>query len=487
MSGASSNEPGGPGVRKRGAAEWVALAGIGLVWLALWNRSFPAPYFDDAWFLGPAVSLATGEGLTNPWMRPWLVERFSSERYLLHAPLASYATAGALSLTGISARSVVGYQCLLGLLLSACVWTMLRRIGVGMWAAAAAVVAVSGYVLTRGLRPDALAALLLCASVSALRHPGYRWWAAGCLGLALAPLALPVTATLSVPLFLAALWMRRRDLGRRGVLARVAIVSAAVGVALLLGLWMIDFEVREFARMFLRTAAMRVAPAGERWDAFAGKLLLGREPLLSLPVWIAFGVLCVHALLAPRAREAAALAAFVILAALLLGLVLYAQYMPVLLKPAIALVGIAAFCRSAGSRRAQAAGAVFAGVVLLGWLPAWVPVVVGAAEPVAHYQQVEEQVRRLPRQRLLVDEVAARHVFDYRLPRDAHDWVAMLIFDRGVVPRIAAKPPGEAWVVDERKLAIHVPDSGVRLEHLQVAGRSFERLQLHPRRLAVVP
>lgn len=437
-------------------------AGSAVVWLCLWAAGLPAPHVDDLFFTGAGVSLAQGHGLQNPWIEPWL-RQFGSADYFAQLPAHPHAVAVWLKCWGTSTASLLALQCTVGSVLCALAALMVKRMA-GSNLAAATTWAVSAvFVLQHGLRPEAWGAAFAVAAGWLWLSPQRLPWALGCAAAVLAVLFHPFTAAVAIPSGLASLTQRwaSRGIAEAGCCLLIALASAVAGV--LLVLLLVDFRFPEFWRAFSAHARMRTPAPGGAFASFWENLTLGREVWLKGPALAAFAA-AVAVAWYRGTRHQSRFALGLIAGVTISGILLYAGQTPKWLLP---LCGGAALVLWASVKPAawRRIGIVTTcGTMVWSILPTLLRLSGPGLYDAGRYAVLRHHVDVLKPMPLLVDEAAARYVYDFALPSGARDWLLTRRCDDGMKSSIASKPAGEAWLVDERKLALYVPDSGLKLD-----------------------
>jgi hypothetical protein len=252
--------------------------------IAAW-RNLPLPHFDDLFYGGAGLALASGEGLTNDWIR---LQGFPSEKFYVYPPFHAYALAAWCSVFGISSASIqwhvltvcaagsfaaYGYarratnKRLIAFLLSFVVWT----VGIGA-----------------GLRPDALGLVFIFAGAWCL---GYPQWSKVVVGGFLLALGIGTSPRMlfNVPLVVATLYVLRGTWpvqDRKQCAGFGICVFAGATVAVLLFLLLIRFEFREFWEVFRFHGSRYDAGPLEMIRAAFNKLMRGP---LSAPTGLSLG------------------------------------------------------------------------------------------------------------------------------------------------------------------------------------------------------
>jgi uncharacterized membrane protein len=429
---------------------------------------------DDLFFTGTGINLAKGGGLTNPWITTFL-GHFGTTKYWVQPPLHSIVLRSWLFMAGINTPAILGFQAVACAILTVGVFLLLRTAGTSFLLALGSAIVSLQFGLSHGLRPDTPAAALIISALGCWLRPGLTWWAVGCIFAAAAPAMQPFATAVVVPLGAVFLFRARTRLEwlHRSLVA----VSAALMVAIFLA-WCLDWQVTGFLHSFLQHARFRTPQPGLRCATFWDALMFGWEPLLKGPAYL----LClITALLAWKKGGAApkivsaAIAGFFVL-----GVGLYAGYTPrygfyISLIAAAILIS----CLERPERFRTPLTVSWIACACLNAVPDFLSLGLSTPEPAAYYTKVRETAT-LHTGPLLVDEVAARFVYDFQLPSNARDWLHSRATQGTMMSPLATKPPGEAWLVDTRKLDLYVPDARVRAERAIFLGRSYSTIIARP-------
>jgi hypothetical protein len=457
----------------------VLIGGNIAFWAALWWLGVPMPNDDDLFFVGPALELVDGGRLANPLIRFWHPE--AAQTFFFQPPFFQHVLAAWLSAFGVSAGSMTGLQCVMGAVASTSGGGLLRRLGLaGAWFVP---VAIGAMALTKGMRHDLLGLALLFTGLWLLSARGRASMFAGIAVLFAAPLTWPVMACYAVPLGLAIL-------ARQGRLSRAALPELIAGsavaglVVLALFLVSIDFAVSDFLRLFAWHADIRRVPG--LFGDLPLLLTRGRSEITHGPVYVLTAGLMAVALIRYRRAPLLAGTAAAVLAALILNIVGYSSTWQTLSTHIIVLtMGILAL-NMINELQVQYVPLVSAAVVgVTMWSSALAIVTLLAIRPESaqYYQQV---AARIPADKCLgVDAVAARYVFDYRLPPCAYASHYSFPSPKFFPREGDAPPPGAAWVTSQ---APGGHTSGVPPEdRLVLFGWRFDSIPKNYWRIRIVP
>lgn len=420
-------------------------------WSVLWAAGFPSPNWDDLFFVGGAFELARTGRLANPLIRFW--NPVAADRYFFQPPFYQYALAGWIELFGISARSLLGFQCVVLAVFSVSATFIFRRYG---FRGAAAIPIVLAFAMgPQGLRHDAMGLALLALGLWSLSSPGALRTFAGAFLLASSIATWPALLAYAVPLGAASLCVALQPgpspLAR--VASRLATALAGAGAAFVLFLVSIRFRLTEFLADFAWHARLRRPTGGEILPALELQLTNGKAELLYGPLYALFFFLT--AVMAVRWRQTR-LEARVFLCALWAGilanLVLYASILHVL-ADLFCWIGVVVLLNeipvSRGVRRLSTAAAVIAFTIAQSY-----PLVALAGRQSvtpARYAEIRTVLQTRAVRAIAADEVAARFVFDYRLPPGAFFWNYSVPPPKTCPASVLEKAPGVTWVLSPVK------------------------------------
>ncbi len=463
----------------RDPGPWIIL----LAGLALWRAGYPRPHVDDLFFTGVSIELTRSGQLVNPWLAPWMAS-IGTTQFFVFPPVLPYTQGLWVACFGVSTASFTAFHLLVQGALQLCVYRLARAAGAGWHVALAAAVVAFFFSVNYGMRPDALAFLLVV--LGQLGAHGSRPWhrVAGAVLSAAAVLTHPLAMAFVIPLYVGQLLTMR---GNRPAL-RTLVVSTSAGVAATF-LWFlvaIHGAVGEFLRAMAAHKRLIMAPDWYRGPLyFWGELVLGREPWLCGTIYVLAFLGFARAFRAAtsdgRMRTYRRLV-WIWLAAAAMGSFLYpgrmehyAAYSGLAL--AVVIWSNSRWAGAVASAAVIAAAAHNAGAVLVPAFGDTTP-----PDPVA----IRDAVARHPERILCVDEVVARYVFDFRLPAGARDWSLRRPAQLGTAGTIASKSPGTLWIASEWKLEHYVADAGVRAERLRIGSHTFGSLARVPYRVRII-
>ncbi|HYP15903.1 MAG TPA: hypothetical protein VEQ65_01720 [Opitutus sp.] len=437
---------------------------------------------DDLFFTGSSIELVNNGRFINPWLAGW-TEAFASERFYYFPPALPYLLAGWIFIFGVSTASITAFHMGVHSVLQMATLRLARRAGAGLLtslaAAAIAGLLTAGY----GLRPDTLAlALVALAQFPAFRKDGVSWLVSAVFSAA-AVITHPLALALVLPLFV----LQMEAAARHGAPRLQFLAWTSAGVMVVFGgfLVAISGEIVEFIRTMNTHRGFVVAGGWlDRPGQFWQTLGLGWEPWFCGAMYaLALVTAVVTCVRDDRLRTVwwrRLWTAWAI--ALLLGAFLY----PGRMVRYGAYTGIA-LAVVAWSRRPAARPVACAalGLAVLHNAALFLePFFSDRSRP--DPDVVREIVLKNRHKTLCVDEVAARYVFDFKLPPNSRDWLLRQAPPKGAFGRAADKPADELWIANEWKFERYVPDSGVRASRLQVGPFAMQSQPGSPYRLHVL-
>jgi hypothetical protein len=249
----------------------LGLTIIVLFWAGVLLTDFPAPFIDDPWYIGSALSLAQHGGYTNPYCEMLArVDSGPGHLFLAYMPVENYLVAGWLSVFGISAASFHVLFTLLAFGVSALVFRLLLATSLS-WAAAIAVcAAIYGLLGGCGLRADAFGWLFYLIGFTAWRAPGGLGFFARNLFLALVVITYPSFALLSFLTTAAALYYRASidKHPRKALMRDVPLAATAYAACFVLFLFLIDGQLSAFLASTIKNQVLSEQGVRDRFQLF---------------------------------------------------------------------------------------------------------------------------------------------------------------------------------------------------------------------------
>ena len=444
-----------------------------LLWLTLWLFGFPKPNGDDGFFTGAGIHLAETGRLFNPWVTGWMgyIEGVHRDKFFVQPPLYPVVLAVWVKLFGVSAATLTAFACSLGALYSIILASVARRAGASVLAASFLPLVVTGWILQRGLRPEALA--LGCAALGQLYffRGGRRGYFLGGLFSSAAVIAHPFWITLVVPATLLTFVRSVPPLSRVARTLFTAMGVGAAGLALMVGL---GRDVPGFFHDLIGHARL-ISPNTERLQIFRVHFWVGYESYVRLVVIFLFlGSLL---LVARKSRSRAWCCLIGLLVSAALGLALYPAQTAIYLVILCAALPLLLTDLNTGWRHHLL---FVPGGILAFWF--------GTQQLLQHRADREHDswhpdpglapyLSAVQPEQVFFDSTTLRYAFDYRPPVGAVDYAWS--WSPGESARwwsISALAPRDLWVINPNWCSQVAPDSASRGE-FQIGGRVFRSIR----------
>ena len=469
------------------------------LWTVLFLFGYPLVSRDDIFFVGAPINLAKAGEFTNPYIEAWNAV-FSSGKFYFQPPFYSFTLAGWLKLTGISTTSLLLFQYLCNITFSLLAALILRFYGFPRITAFCTTIFFATWFCnpnpyhSTGLRHDALGMAFLALGLWLLLQD--NWWRYF-LGFSLiesAVLTSPITAAYGFSFGLAILainFPERQNIKNHNyqyLLTRALALLAATAVVFTLFLLCINFELKSFMTDFALHASLRRASINQAFSVFLFLNTRAYGPILIVPSYILFilllGAAFVKRYTIPRELK-------ILLFGLTLGIILsILLYSAALWYPFyFSWIGIAAIIsRIDWQRKIKLYVSLLAILVFLSSQSLNI-LSLAAREyvPESKYRQIRETVLANPNRKYAIDEVAARFVFDYQLPKNSTSWTFM---QAPGVPLISAKErlSDATWIVSTSMLGEGFPEMLKKdYPRVEFLGRRFNSLPKNPFDVTLIP
>jgi hypothetical protein len=272
-------------------------------WALVSLGDYPAPFIDDAFYIGAAINLAQHGVFSNPYCE-MLATIGCSDHFFANMPLHDYLLAGWLKLFGISTLSFHVLYTLLALAVALLIYRLLPTVRFS-WAAALLIcLAVYGLLGGSGLRADALGFCFLLLGFDAwkARTVFHFFWKNFFLGLVV--ITFPNLAIPAMLLSLAALLHQKlfRQKTIRDLVPFALAMGAAYGICFVIFLICIDFRLFEFLACLVRNQQYSALGVKERFQ-FLTLLGISKWVVVQLSFLVLVGVLIFQWRKTPQRRE----------------------------------------------------------------------------------------------------------------------------------------------------------------------------------------
>lgn len=451
---------------------WCGLGAVIGVWVGV-----PFPRNDDLFYTGAAIRLASVGELANPWLAG---QEFLSRDFLIYPPFYQWVLAAWLKLFGLSTLTLLTFQYVCYSTFGFCFSRLLLRENILVrnrwWWPGVFAAAMFATIGTAGLRPDALGFAVLAAGLL-LRAGSKPWvqavaWTLVFSALAVSPNVLPYALG-------GALFTLTADYSRHQLRWSEACAVGVGGVAALTLFYAsIDGRIAEFLAAFFHHAQRAVLPP-------LASLAAGEARVWALPVAGPLYTLVLGAtalLLLHGRRHSPSFSLVVIIIFLAVVAVDLASVLMTWLRSELRLftatlwvTGCLGYALSRPALRAAGLAISLSLVIVWTWqlLPTAAHLAARGRPSAENVRQARAAVAAEPNRRFLIDDWAARHVFDYQLPANTLIWSFAKKFPWLWPESLAEIKPDETWIIFGSSLRLIAAD---RLPGLKpaftLAGRS---------------
>jgi hypothetical protein len=465
-------------ILKRNCRGWFL--GIAVLWAVLFIIGYPLPHVDDLFFSGAGVSIAKGEGLKNPWLKPWLAH-FGTDKFYAQTTFHAYLMGWWLKIFGISAKAILSFQCLANFASTCLLVSLLKRAGFTAAMSAGALAYFVLFTFSCGLRPEILGILCIFGAIRLWLEKETWKWFLGCFLAACAPLFTPFHFSIIVPLGLA--WLRFKSINKissRDIYLKTLAACTGVLFAYAFLVVSVNFQIVEFLQTIKLVAASKIPQGTGKVKVLWDQLCLGYEPIFKMPSYLFPYYVFAIRLIQKKSKsyhDNLVPSFMVLMGFTVLAFLSYTQQVTKYLPILSLLVGglmVAKWLPSTTRRFVQAAWFFVLGLALI---PALLHEVLMGIQIQNNSAETQEKVGIIKQiekdgKTLFLDEHAIRYFYDFRPPAHTLDWLHCRD-PRSLISRLEDKPAAASWLVDSKKLALYVPDSGVTLRPLVLLGRKF--------------
>jgi hypothetical protein len=343
-----------------------------------------------------------------------------------------------------------------------------------------------------GLRPDALGMALLFLGLLFLTKDHSVYWFLGSF--------LVIASFLSSTLVLAAYgisfsfailliqYSRVAPGNSKSNFLRIRLLCVILAILAnsFIFLLLINFNVNAWLTDFLLHASMRRTPTSQAFPAFFRLLTESWNSVVLMPSYIVFIIFSIGYLITLRKTKNPNLILLVaLIVAILLNIIIYSSS----INFANFFIFLGVLCMasqlSISSRLNKFVFLFCLGVVLSSQSLKVLYLVSRNHLPQRYYKDVEMKVAQSKRpDKYVVDAVAAKYVYDYKLPPNATSWE---FIELNRYPSIANKKKNELWIVSKSNIAQYVPELGVNSPKVKFLNRNFNSLSQNPFEILILP
>ncbi len=466
-------------------------------WTVLFLFGYPLPYGDDLYFTGAAINLANGGEFTNPFLEGWNAV-FKSGKFYYQPPFYSFTLAAWLKLAGISTTSLLFFQYLCYNIFCLYFALLLRFYTFPRITAFCATVLFAAWhcnpnpYYSTGFRQDALGMAYLALGLWLLTKDNWWRYFLGFSFVGSAVFTSPITLAYAIPFGVAIpainfIYRQKEKVNiHKYFLTRGLVILVASVLVFTLFLLCINFDLQGFWSDFYFHASFKRASYIEAIPQFLK--LIGRAYgiILNVPSYVIFVVLFIvtfrkHLLISKHQK--------ILIVGLTIGIILniFLYAAAIWFAFFFCWVGIVLMISLLGKQtKIRFYASVLAILLYLISQSLNIVSLIGREYvPESEYQKVREIVIDNPNRKFAIDEVAARFVFDYKLPKNTISWNFL---KAPLDPMLAKdKKPDVTWIVSKSNLANMVPEMQIEYPRVEFMGRKFNSLPKNPFDVTVIP
>ncbi|WP_272126445.1 hypothetical protein [Spirulina sp. CS-785/01] len=415
----------------------------------------------------------------------------SIDRYYVQPPIHSYSLASWLSCFGSSPESILLFQCCCYIIF--CVFTalILRKYGFSKVAILCIPVVYTTSMSIVGLRQDALAMAYLAIGLWFLTlNRGWKYFFGFCF-LGVAWLSAPISIAYIIPFTLGIIWVNYSQEKEKQFIKyfRKVIISwfAAFISVFSLFLWTINFEFFHFWDDFTWHASLRVVPPEKILPLWFFILSHGYNEIIYGSIYLLY-LTCLFMLLFKLRKIPTHLKYFFLLTSvgLVLNLFLYPSSLRYYVNFFVALISVITVVEIPLQKLNKSLLAFLTIVVFCVYqIPAIVSLLAADIFPTHQdYTEIKSYVSKHPNQTYLIDNVAARFVFDYNLPKNAIAWHFSQNTAIFYPHSLEQKDPNTVWIIAAAKGAVTqgLPD----YPKAELWGRKFNSIPQKPYEIIMI-
>lgn len=259
-------------------------------WMVLYALGYPSPGVDDLYFIGAAINISEGGNLVNP-----LLQNYSPfKMFFYHPPFHQYTLAGWLYLFGTSTNSLLLFQTICYIATSISTALVLQFSGFQRYLVFPITILLASWMYYMGLRPEALCMAYLMMGIVLLTRRTYFFNFLGFVLLGASICSYPVTLAYAFPFSLLLVISNLRDNGvpnRHYLLKTGGVLLGAMVLIGLLFLLFIHFDVSGFISVYKWHISLRRIPVSGIFPALLEFITFSYGELEFLPLYILFGTL----------------------------------------------------------------------------------------------------------------------------------------------------------------------------------------------------
>ncbi|XWK91361.1 MAG: hypothetical protein U7127_15320 [Phormidium sp.] len=472
-------------------------------WTVLFLFGYPLPNQDDLFFIGAAINLAKGGEFTNPLLESWH-SVFTSGKFYYQPPIHSFTLAAWLKLAGISTTSLLFFQYLSYNIFSLFFALLLRFYAFPRATALFTTVIFAAWHSSpnpyqgTGFRQDALGMAYLALGLWLVTRDSWLRYFLGFSFLGIAVFTSPITSAYAISFGIAIIIINyiieishdRNYIRYKYIALRLSALWAAICLVIALFLFCINFDFHSFKSEFILHSSYRRTSTLQAIPMFIELISRYYGYLLILPTYILFLVLDV--VIVWKRNKIKNWELKILFVALNIGIILN-----VLLYSAaiwfsfffcwVGIVSILSVMFKEREKIRNYASLLAIIIFLSSQTLNILSVVKREYVPKLRYQEIKEAVLDKPNRKYAIDEVAARFVFDYKLPPNSNAWNFLALPSDNRTTSYKDKLPDVTWIVSKSNLGHYVPEMQPDYPRVEFMGRKFDSLPKKPFDVILIP
>ncbi|MFB2833817.1 glycosyltransferase family 39 protein [Floridanema evergladense] len=471
-------------------------------WTVLFLFRYPLPHEDDLFFIGAAINLAKGGEFTNPLLEAWN-SVFSSGKFYYHPPFHSFTLAAWLKLAGISTTSLLFFQYLCYNIFSLCLALLLRFYAFPRVTALCTTIIYAAWhcnpnpFQSSGFRHDALGMAYLALGLWLLTKDSWLRYFLGFCFLGIAVFTSPITSAYAISFGIAIIIINfinnknNKNFPKyKYVTLRLLAFVAAICLVVILFLICINFDFHGFKSVFALHASYRRTSTIEAIPVFIKFITRYYGYILLLPTYILYILLSLGIYWKKDRINNWKLK--ILLVGSNIGIILNVLFYAgaIWFSFYFCWVGIVSIISVMFKERSKIRIYAFLVATLI-FLSSQSLNILSLIEreyvTESQYQKIREVVLDKPKRKYAIDEIAARFVFDYKLPKNSIAWNFIKPAPDAYPISAKDKKPGTIWIVSKSKLGHYVPEMQPDYPRVEFMGRKFNSLPKKPFDVILIP
>ncbi len=455
-----------------------------LFWAGLFFLGFPPPNIDDLFFSGTAIQLIKDGSFHNPYLLSWTP--LAREGFFFQPPFHSYILAAWLFLFGVSTKSFLAFQCVCCFIFSYFTIHIFNQNKFPKILGAIVPLFFCLWMMNRGFRQDALGFAFLAAGIWLLSQERLLPSFFGFVFIGSSFLTAPIAVAYALPLsflFLIKNYCQSQE-KKNHILQHGALLFLAIGMVSFLFLWAIHFRLSEFLSVFFWHASTRRVPLEKVPNFLLSLLTHGKDALILGPSYFLlfplFGFFCLHY---KKVEIKIKVAVFTLITCLMLHLVFYLDVLyGALFFFTWVLNGILIFCLPFTSKQRFWISGIGSVCLLLSQSTLIVSWMGRQPDPdPKSLLEIRHRAEQAQDKILVVDEIAARYVFDFKLPKNTVNWNFLGPAPRHWPTNISQKTVDSIWIIAEAKTL--ACDGLPKTQLVTLWGKTFTSLSATPKKI----